>query len=291
MRSRFGEKEFSMSMEEFAEMQRVFGGFGYNPNYNKEKYEDLKRQLRSGETVTIEEVCLVIFPKIFGTFDVKIDYDEAEKDTLTWLNAVLQAEPDKNAGYDHFSWLCDCSMLYVVLGTVYAYKQEFVKSAYYFMKGIKSRTINVSMPYCDFIRQVLSKLDEMDIPLDERKGVGYEVDEPMGSCEGGAFLQANIALDVISNMEGENGEVIVAEQGRIHMFGHLVRLGSTSSDKIPEMLDIYETYVIDSEFNIKKIRFIFNGYFKPSFMKKIRLAKGFKLKNDSRLEDLYSVVN
>jgi hypothetical protein len=113
----------------------------------------------------------------------------------------------------------------------------------------------------------------------------------MGSCEGGAFLQANIALDVISNMEGENGEIIVAEQGRIHTFGHLVRLGSTASDKIPEMLDIYETYVIDSEFNIKKIRFIFNGYFRPSFMKKIRLAKGFKLKKDNRLEDLYSVVN
>ncbi len=267
-----------MNKEEFANMQRMFGWFGYDPSYNEEQYNDIKHRVENGEEVTTEEECKYIFPMVFGRFNCKIDYEKAEKLLLELLNDVMKFKPEKEKGYEFFSWSHEYALTVILLATVYAYKDETIKSAYYFMKGLKTEAINLNMPYCDFIMHILSKLDEMDIAEEKRNGCGFDVDNPMGSI-GGGFLNARCALEVIPNMEGENGEVIVAKQGRVGMYGYLRRRGSTKSDKIPEMLDIYETYIIDKDFNIKRIYFYFNGYVAGG-TPYVRLANGFKMINN-----------
>ncbi len=267
-----------MNKEEFANMQKTFGWFGYDPSYNEEQYNDIKHRVENGEEVTTEEECKYIFPMVFGRFDCKIDYDKAEILLLNLLNSVITFKPQLEKGYEFFSWSYEYALTVILLATVYAYKDEYIKSAYYFMKGLKTEAINLNLPYCDFIMHILSELNYLVVEDAKYTGCGFDVDNPMGSI-GGGFLNARCALEVIPNMEGENGEVIVAKQGRAGLYGHLRRRGSTKSDKIPEMIDIYETYIIDKDFNIKRICFYFNGYVMGS-KPYIRIANGFKMINN-----------
>lgn len=92
------------------------------------------------------------------------------------------------------------------------------------------------------------------------------------------MLISQYANEIISEMEGDNGEVNIAKSGRAGFYGHLVRLGSCGSiiteNGKDNIIDLYETYLIDSDYNLKKIKLYFNGYFE-SGKKTIRLADGF----------------
>ena len=142
------------------------------------------------------------------------------------------------------------------------------------MTGINAHSVNLNMPYSDFIEYVLNKLNTLQIDDANLSGCGFELDNPMGST-GGEFLDARSALEIIPDMEGENGEVIVAFQGKTKTFGLLRRLGSTSSKKVSNILDMYQTYIIDRDYNIKRATIYFNGYFNRRREREVRLAKGF----------------
>lgn len=66
----------------------------------------------------------------------------------------------------------------------------------------------------------------------------------------------------------------------------LIRKGSTTSVATPCMIDIYETYVIDKDFNLKKVTFYFNGYFSRG-KAVVRLPDGFEIKPHSRLRGIF----
>jgi hypothetical protein len=275
-------------------MQKMFPGFSREMfGFNKEEYEKLKYRgdvLR--EPMNSDEVVKLTFPLIFGNFGCEIDLDKAEREVLEWLNGVseyVKNDPkyDILAELNLKKYLARANIL---LGTIYAYKDEYVKSAYHFMVGIKANSVNLNMPYCDFIQYVLDQLNNLQIEDANFSGCGFELDNPMGSI-GGEFLDARSALEVISEMEGENSEVIVAYQGRTKTFGHLVRRGSTKSNKIPEILDMYQTYVIDKDYNIKRVTIYYNGYFTSSVERRIRLAKGFKFNKLGRAWVFNKVVD
>ena len=126
----------------------------------------------------------------------------------------------------------------------------------------------------------------------EYKGCGFSKDNPMGSC-GGTILISQYANEIISNMEGDNGEIIVAKVGRFGLYGHLVRLVSCGSVKMENgndnIIDLYETYVIDSDYNLKKVKIYFNGYFERS-KKSIRLADGFHLKTVNNIDTSFKII-
>ena len=112
----------------------------------------------------------------------------------------------------------------------------------------------------------------------------------MGCVSGDqAALDAQIALTVIPDMEGNNGEVLVIWNGQTGTYGKLVRRGSTYGST--NFIDIYETFLIDKDYNLKKVRFFFNGYRNwrnPDGKQEIRVADGFHIKPHSQLKSVYS---
>ena len=130
------------------------------------------------------------------------------------------------------------------------------------------------MFYSEFITHVMSKISNIECEYEDRKGIGFERDNPMGSVNNSqdyTSLNPSLANTIIPALEGNNGEVIVAHNSIKGRRGHLVRLGSISK------IDIYETYIIDKEYNIKKIRIFFNGYMSMKIPQTIRVAEGFHI--------------
>ena len=147
------------------------------------------------------------------------------------------------------------------------------------------------MPYCDFIKYIISKVEEMPAELAVYDGCGFSADEPMGSpdLEGGT-LNARSAEMIISELEGDNGEFILSYFG-MHKYGNLKRLGSTYSSKFSNPIDVYEVLAVDKNFDVKKIRFYFNGYFTSQNRNTVRLPKGFHFEPSSNAAQIFEVIN
>ena len=146
------------------------------------------------------------------------------------------------------------------------------------MKGIKTESVSLNMPYVDFIKYILNKLDYIEKSTASYIGCGFESTNPMGGVKNfrTGYLDANFAMIVIPKMEGVNGEVIIAKQGRTGMFGNLIRRGSVAGG-----IDVYETNLIDKDYNLKTLKLYFNGY--GRIAEGIVIADGFTLKEYGQL--------
>ena len=278
----------------FAEGQKIMGGFfpdWSSPDDKFSKYQELKNKKARYGTLTPDDESKLIFPLIFGNYDCRIDLDKALAETNDLLTRVLNKKPTDNCVREnevYMNWLHEYAIPQILLGTIYAYQNEYVKAAYHFMLGLKTEQIAINMPYCDFIKYILGKLPKYVSGEAKYDGCGFSADNVMGSC-GGTMLIAENALKIIPEMEGKNGEVIVARMGNTGMFGHLERKGSTYSETASTMVDIYETFIIDRDYNVKKVFFYFNGYFSMG-QTKIKIAKGFKLKSHSLLHNSATII-
>ena len=63
---------------------------------------------------------------------------------------------------------------------------------------------------------------------------------------------------------------------------YLSRRGSTCRKNATQMIDIYETYIIDSDYAISKVKLFFNGYFNM-YDNTVKVASGFRIKSQSAL--------
>jgi hypothetical protein len=278
----------------FAESQKIMGGFfpdWSSPDERVSKYQELKNKEARYGTLPPDDESKLIFPLIFGNYDCRIDLDKALAVTNNLLTCVLNKKPTVNCVREnkvYMNWLHEYAIPQILLGTIYAYQNEYVKAAYHFMLGLKTEQIAINMPYCDFIKYILGKLPKYVSGEAKYDGCGFSADNVMGSC-GGTMLIAENALKIIPEMEGKNGEVIVARMGNTGMFGHLKRKGSTYSETASTMVDIYETFIIDRDYNVKKVLFYFNGHFSMG-QPKIKIAKGFKLKSHSLLHNSATII-
>lgn len=234
-----------------------------------------------------------IFAMIFGGFGYNINLTRAKSIAIVKLGQIEKCEPqDKSMNNPEFvQWIEKFARYNILLGTIFAYQQQYLMAASLLMNGLKTRAINLFRPYCDFIKRVLLKVEEMPAELVEYEGGGFSADEPMGSLElncGNLFASA--AEMVIPALEGNNKEIILAYQGA-HSYGKIRRLGSTNSQNFRNCIDIYEVLAIDRNFNLKKIRFYFNGYFGREAPYTIRLPKGFRLDPLSQAAEFFRVVD
>lgn len=304
---------FKMDHEFFADMQKNFPGFG-NENFfmlSQEEYDNIFRKVLpyfnktknnaeaftdevlvkrfENNDITLDDIKLVIISFIFGAYGCSVDLDFAEKMIRALFKVTQTNKPEKSNILDkeYTYWLSEMGVSYILLGTVYSYKKEYIKAAYFFMLGLKTDAINLNMPYCDFINYILGKLKGLSIENDIYFGCGFDAENPMGSVSGKVLI-ADKSVAVITEMEGLKGEVVVAYAGRTRTYGYLQRIGSTRNQN-GQMIDIYETYVIDSDYKLYKVKFFFNGYFSGGLTEAIRIAKGFRLKANS-LKNLYYKV-
>ncbi|MCD7728869.1 MAG: hypothetical protein LUI60_03035, partial [Clostridia bacterium] len=276
----------------FAEMQKILPGFMPDFTYNKQKIEELKLKKQKYGNLLADEASKLIFPLIFGCFGYEIDLNEALNQTQLLYENVIKRKPKDCFVREsdlYMEWLREYAIPQMLFGTIYAYKFEYVKAAYHFMLGLKTEQVAINMPYCDFIKYILNKIPALATDEATYTGCGFSCDEPMGSISG-TMLNAKLAMAIISEMEGCHGEVIIAKMGNSGMFGYLDRLGSTHGKKQPYPIDVYETYVIDKEYDVKKLRLYFYGYVNPYEKNIIKVADGFKIKSHSVLLNQFNFV-
>ena len=278
----------------FAEIQKECCWFTL-PMFENLPKVDPKVDVMANESIWNDDVCVQrhIFAMIFGGFGYSVNLTRARSTALIKLGQIENREPkDKSPNNPEFiKWLVLFARYNILLGTVYAYRHEYRLAAALLINGLKTRAVNLFMPYCDFIKYVLSKAAEMPAELAEYSGCGFSVDEPMGSTElNGGALNASAAEMIISALEGDNGEIILAYLGR-QRYGNLRRLGSTNSKSFRNCIDIYEVLAIDRKFNLKKIRFYFNGYFTIQDRYTIKLPKGFHLDPLSEASQCFKMVD
>ncbi|OQC11883.1 MAG: hypothetical protein BWX72_02123 [Firmicutes bacterium ADurb.Bin080] len=271
----------------FAKHQEVHPYFDASILMGKVKPLDLSNLNGTNQSqLSWQESCMLIFGNIFGGYGIDKDLNKAYDMTIgffDWAKAQMPTPNIKNEKY--VSWLKQWGDMNILMGTIYSYQGEYIKAAYHFIIGLKTEMVNINMPYCDFIRYILKKLDTMPKEKVIYTGCGFSKDSPMGSLKG-RMLIANKAIEIIPEMEGLNGEAIIAKGGRNGFYGYLVRKGSTSCTT--GMVDIYETYIIDSQYNLMKAEMYFNGYFDSSVGGSVKIAKGFRIKPNSLMLNDYN---
>ena len=182
--------------------------------------------------------------------------------------------------WDNFvEWIKKYAEWQILLGTAYAYDGYYVKASYHLMKGLNTDALNLSLAYCDFARYIFKKLKELPKTEAKYEGVGFNAETPMGSVGKRVYLDASAAIQTIPEMEGNEGEILIARkpEGLDVVYGSLERKGSVcNSQKM--MIDIYETLLIDKDYNLKTVRFYFNGYFGEE-NNMIRIADNFTLRD------------
>ena len=234
-----------------------------------------------------------IFAMIFGGFGCSVDLENAKLlVTIKFGQVEKQCPKDKSIDNPAYvRWLGLYSQYNILLGTVFAYLHNYPMAAYLLMNGLKSRAVNLFLPYCDFIKYILAKVSDMPSEPAEYFGCGFSADKPMGSIElNRGMLDTRAAETIISSLKGNNGEIILSYFG-VQKYGNLRRLGSTQNNQFRNCIDIYEVLAIDRNFKLKKIRFYFNGYFTPQNSYSIKLPTGFYLDPLSEASQIYQAVN
>ena len=166
----------------------------------------------------------------FGSFGYPVDLTMAKSIAFMKFGQLENCCPeDQSTDNPAFvTWLNLYAKYSILLGTVFAYQHHYLQAAVLLITGLRTRSINLFMPYCDFIKYVLSKVERMPSELAIYEGCGFSQDEPMGSVEayGGSLMAANADL-IISALEGDQGETILAYRGGLR-YGSVTRVGSIS---------------------------------------------------------------
>lgn len=284
---------FQMDEKLFAELQKVCCWFTlpiFEDLPNIDPCIDIMNKAAWNDDILVQRH---IFAMIFGGYGYSVNLSKAKALATIKLGQIEKQEPkDKSPNSPDFViWIGLYAQYNILLGTVFAYLQNYPLAAFLLMNGLKTRAVNLSMPYCDFIKYVLSKVAEMPVELAEYSGCGFSVDDPMGSIEmSGGNLIANAAETIISSLAGDNGEIILSYCGG-QKYGNLKRLGSTNSKDFRHCIDIYEVLIIDRKFKVKKLNLYFNGYFTIESKNIIRLPKGFHLDPLSEVVQLFQIVD
>ena len=281
-----------MNEERFAEIQKEYCWFTL-PFYEQLPEIDSNLDVLDGGILR-DDKCVQrhIFAMIFGGSGYSVNLSKAKVLAMIKLRQIEKREPeDRTPDNPEFvEWLGLYAKYNILLGTVFTYLHYYPLAAALLMNGLKTRAVNLFMPYCDFIKYVLSKVAEMPAEPAEYDGCGFSVDEPMGSQE---FYKGELIVSaaetIIPALEGNNGEIILSYIGG-QRYGNLKRLGSRNSEKFRSIIDVYEVLMVDRHFKIKKLKLYFNGYFSAQSGFTIRLPKGFRLDPLSRAAQMFRVI-
>lgn len=263
-----------MTLENFYKVQHELPWFGFPLEDEKKDpvgdFEKVRNKKYKGEKLTVKEMSKLIYANIFGSFGQEIDLDKAEKDTLILLKELESNKPDDlEDDESYLPWIIDWQRVQVLLGTIYAYKKEFIKSAYHFMAyGVNDNflcfdALTLMRPYYDFIYFVLGQLKNLK-PKKAKYTCGFSSDNPMGAYKQAkeVYLNPYAALYTFSRMVGKNGEVIAAVQDGSFTKGYIKRECTVGYNVTNTgMIDKYKVLIIDKNYNVLETEFYYDGYF------------------------------
>jgi hypothetical protein len=301
----------------FAKIQQRSCGFR-GKRITSEEYVSITRKInRFGiDQLKFSEKIKFVFIMIFGLHKEKKDLDKALSIAEKLLNMVRILNPfedlndelsdpyffyidkglDKNDIY--LSWLNNIGYLSILLGTIYAYKNEVTKSCYFFMQGLKTEMLLLSDEYYNFINYMLNKL--YDLPKSE-----YSKEPVKYIHHGNGIIKKKLQKRIISDIVNDNNDIIIAHYYNQKLFGYLSETDkmfydfSESSNRQQQLFgylnqvkeNIYETWIITSEFKLKSIKFeIKTAWEKHAFdvgtnfpKLQFQLLENFRIKRNSAL--------
>lgn len=104
-------------------------------------------------------------------------------------------------------------------------------------------------------------------------------------------LVAHNAMNIIPELVSNNGDVLICHNGSSGLYGNLRRIHSINAEGIENAIDIYETWLIDKDFKLKRVLFYWNGYFAHIIGGKVLLPMGFRIKKQSKYLDSFEFVS
>lgn len=296
----FGWNE-EMTQENFFKVQQKFPYFWFLTESEKsslvEDFKNIKNKEKNNKKLSVYERSKLIFANIFGNFNQKIDLDKAEADSILLCFEIDKNKPEQFEDKDMYnSWVSDWQMANVLLATVYAYKNEYLKSAYHFLVcGIFDRylgDLTLKRPYYEFICYILNKVNDLKPQKAKYCGCGFNPDNPIGAYDQkkNINLISYDALCSIPRMIGKNGEVIVAtddESKANSVAGCLTYINSVCSNKTNTgKIKKYKTLIIDKEYNLLEVEL----YYDPNFEElEIKNYVGYVNKNNFKVADGFTI--
>lgn len=236
---------------------------------------------------------------IFGSSGFERDLDKAETLALAYYNDLLQKKPLVNRRIDDENWMGwqkQFARVSLIIGSLNAVREEYVKAVYHFMRALKTQALILCNPFLTYVEHFVKKIQEMPCEEIKREGWGYSKDMPMGSTvKAGGVPHRAIAPFVFAALEGREGDVIVFFQDRNStVIGPLERKGSIMGASSEHMIDIYETLMIDRDYNLFKLQLYFNSCFIDQYedlpKPELRVPKEFYIVPNDIFADIFETV-
>lgn len=205
--------------------------------------------------------------------------DDVEKRKPLDVDCTIYSEDDK-----YFIWLQDYSFANYAHALLLAHFNKTVEAVYYYLKGFKAQGFGSRSLFCDYMTYLTNKIPAFaDGEYFRTDIAGFTADNPIGE-ENGNMNNFDMLEIAINYLEFTNGDTIAATIGKQHKIGFLTRTGSVSStnEKFPRPVDIYDTFVITSDFKVKKARLYVYEYSTYTQPNGIYINDGYRLTIDPR---------
>jgi len=208
------------------------------------------------EHLNFSEKIKKVFVMIFGLYNEHKNLDKAlsiAKDLFNCTRMLNPFEDLNNEFSDPFifysndelksnekylSWLKNIGHLSVLIGTIYAYKNEVIKSCYFFMQGLKTEMLTLSDEYYNFMNYMFEKLHDIPKIKYSKQSVKYI------SYDNESISKA-VQKRIIADVVNDNNDIIMAHYQHQKLFGYLKQKKDNA----------YETWIITNEFELKNIEF------------------------------------
>lgn len=230
---------------------------------------------------------------LLNSFDDDVDDEEKEKIIQKSLVIIDNVEKRKPLDVDctiyskddkYFKWLREYSFANYAHALLHARFHNTVEAVYYYLKGFKAQGFGSRSLFCDYMTYLTNKIPAFaDGEYFRTDIAGFSSENPIGEEYGKAnnFDMFKIA---INNLEFTNGDTIASIFVGYGKTGFLTRgsVLNSNNEKYPFPVDYYDTFVITSDFKVKKARLFVYEYSTYSQPNGIYINEGYRLTIDPR---------
>ena len=205
--------------------------------------------------------------------------DDVEKRKPLDVDCTIYSKDDK-----YFKWLREYSFANYAHALLLAYFNKTVEAVYYYLKGFKAQGFGSRSLFCDYMTYLTNKIPAFaDGEYFRTDIAGFSEENPIGE-EYGNMNNFDMLEIAINYLEFTNGDTIAATVSKHGKIGFLTRTGSAPStnENFPRPVDMYDTFVITSDFKVKKARLFVYEYSTYSQPNGIYINDGYRLTIDPR---------
>lgn len=227
--------------------------------------------------------------------DLETDVTEEEKEKIIQKSLAIIDDVEKRKPLDvdctiyskdaeYFKWLREYSFANYAHALLHARFHDTVEAVYYYLKGAKTHGFSAYNYFHDYMSYLMNKIPTFaDGEYFRTDIAGFSEENPIGE-EYGNMNNFDMLEIAINYLEFTNGDTIAATVSKHGKIGFLTRTGSAPStnEKFPRPVDMYDTFVITSDFKVKKARLFVYEYSTYSQPNGIYINEGYRLTIDPR---------